>query len=259
MTTFKDFFTQHLQPKQHNQQMNQQLSTELTAYQLACDRMIDFYRENQGMFQEYLSEPRQPSERKAFIKDIYERLNYTANTTINQLSTQGAILYRGISAESEYDIQKYTQDFSTGEVVFGKKASLHGTGIYMTTNKQEALKYAKYHVDCGSIIQCLMTDDVKIANCEQLETDKEAVLSLMISQNQDNRDILRYTNLLEDNGVFAAIAGYDAINIPEKEYMLVLNRGALFVEDIRYHIHEQEYSQEEFENLMNSQEFEFDR
>lgn len=204
-------------------------------HQQACDVMITFYRANEDMFKSYFSEYREPDERKALIKEIYNRLNYTGNTTINKPRASDVCLYRGIRAETEQDIQQYSKDFSTGEVVFGKKASLHGTGIYMATNEQVALKYATYNANYGAMIKCEMADDIKIANCDQLMKDKETVLALMIKQNADDRNILMYSNLLNDNGVFAAIVGYDAINIPEKEYMLVLNREKLFVDGIDYY------------------------
>lgn len=226
-------------------------------YQRACNQMVDFYRANESRFKEYFSEYREPNERKAFIKEIYGMLNYTAETASPQYNPNNTFLYRGLSANDVQDIGQYTNDFSNGQVVFGKKAQLHGTGIYMTTNPDIAIKYATYGGPCGSIIQCETSDKIKMANSEQLLKDKEEVLKLMISQNKDDIGVLSYSNLLSDNGVFAAIAGYDAINIPEKDYVLILNRGSIAVDDISYYKDGQQYTVEEFEEQFLQEEIEF--
>lgn len=226
-------------------------------YQRACNQMVDFYRKYEDRFTEYFSEPREPSERKEFIKEIYGLLNYTAPTALPQHHQSDMTLYRGLSADDTQDIYQYTNDFSTGDVVFGKKAQLHGIGIYMTTNENVALKYATYGGPCGSILRCEPIENIKLANSEQLMADKEEVLKLMISQNQDDRGVLMYSNFLSDNGVFASIAGYDAINIPEKDYVLILNRGSIAVDDISYYKDGQQYTAEEFEEQFLQEEIEF--
>ena len=67
----------------------------------------------------------------------------------------------------------------------------------------------------------------------------------MCSQNQDDPNVLMYSNFLNDNGVFASIFGYDGINIPEKDYELVLNRSGIAVDEISYYREGQEISQDD--------------
>ena len=223
-------------------------SQHLRGYQLlAYEKLMDFYRNNQEMFDQYFGIMRTPSERKAFIRDVYDVLNYTQPTSLPQYNTNGLILYRGLIAENAQDIQHYTSSLIDGEVVFGKKAQLHGTGIYMTTNENVAMKYAVNGDEYGSIVQCESAEGIKLADSAQLTVDKEAILEFMSSQNQDDRNILMYSNFLNDNGVFASVIGYDAINIPEKDYILVLNRGSIAVDGVSYYRDGQEISQDDLE------------
>ena len=221
-------------------------SQKVSPYQQeACDKLLDFYRNNQDVFDQYFSIMRTPSERKEFIKEVYGLLHYTDATSSTINAGHGMTLYRGLIAENPQDIQDYTNGLIDGEVVFGKKAQLHGTGIYMTTNENIAMKYAMNGGEYGSIVRCESVDGIKMADSAQLTADREAVLQLMCSQNQDDRNILMYSNFLNDNGVFASIIGYDAINIPEKDYVLVLNRGSIAVDGIAYYREGQEISQDD--------------
>lgn len=70
----------------------------------------------------------------------------------------------------------------------------------------------------------------------------------MSSQNQDDRNVLMFANFLDDNGVFAAVVGYDAIHVQEKEYMLVLNRSSIAVDGIAYYREGQECNLEDLEH-----------
>ena len=47
-------------------------------YQRACNQIVDFYRKYDDRFTEYFSEPREPSERKEFIKEMVIK-NYNKN------------------------------------------------------------------------------------------------------------------------------------------------------------------------------------
>lgn len=218
---------------------------QISGYQLlAYDKLMDFYRNNQSMFDDYFSTMRTPSERKDFIKDVYSALHYTDPTSPPQ-HNNGLTLYRGLVAQNAQDIQNYTSSLVDGEVVFGKKAQLHGTGIYMTTNADVAMKYAMHGGEYGSIVQCETVGGMTLADGAQLTADKEAILKLMCSQNQDDPNVLMYSNFLNDNGVFASIIGYDGINIPEKDYVLVLNRGSIAVDEISYYREGQEISQDD--------------
>ena len=65
-----------------------------------------------------------------------------------------------------------------------------------------------------------------------------------------------YSNFLNDNGVFASIIGYDGINIPEKDYVLVLNRGSIAVDEISYYREGQEISQDDLNYDLQAEDIE---
>jgi hypothetical protein len=197
------------------------------------EKLRAFYQENESVFNSYFSIEHDQRDKKEFIRQIYGLLHYDQST--RQHTASNITLYRGLRAETAQDIINYTEGFSNGPLVFGQKASLHGTGIYMSTELDTANKYAKYNSDFGATITCQMSDQCKIIDESELTTIKDSVLRFM---RQDNPDVnmINYINLLEDSGVFAAVTGYDAINIPDKNYVLVLNREVLDIENISYYI-----------------------
>ena len=82
-------------------------TSQISGYQLlAYDKLMDFYRNNQEMFDNYFSIMRTPSERKDFIKDVYSVLHYTDPTSFPQ-HNHGLTLYRGLVAQNAQDIQSY--------------------------------------------------------------------------------------------------------------------------------------------------------
>ena len=93
------------QPELHSQ------VPQISGYQLlAYDKLMDFYRNNQSMFDDYFSTMRTPSERKDFIKDVYSALHYTDPTSPPQ-HNNGLTLYRGLVAQNAQDIQNYTSSY----------------------------------------------------------------------------------------------------------------------------------------------------
>lgn len=229
---FKRFW-QKLQTQELNNAVAQEINN---PNQELCDNLVDFYRQHQEMFQSYFDRDCDQRDKKEFIKEVYRELDYTGDTMREKPTTSSATLYRGIRADSETEIKQYAEGFSDGEIVFGKKASLHGTGIYMSINEETAKKYATYDSSYGAMIKCEMSGEAKVINDGDLMQIKNDTLSIMRRNHQDP-GVQQYAGFLElDNGAFAAIAGYDAINIPNKGYTLVLNRNKLFVEGIDYYI-----------------------
>ena len=197
------------------------------------EKLRAFYQENESVFNSYFSIEHDQRDKKEFIRQIYGLLHYDQST--RQHTVSNMTLYRGLRAETAQDIINYTEGFSNGPLVFGQKASLHGTGIYMSTELDTANKYAKYNSDFGSTIACQMSGQCKMIDESKLTEMKESVLGFMRLSPPDE-NFVNYINLLEDNGVFAAITGYDAVNIPDKNYVLILNRGVLAVENVSYYI-----------------------
>lgn len=198
-------------------------------------KLMEFYFNYQDIIDKTLKDDITQKEKKDLIKTIYEQIKYTNIPTLEMPSKETSIdLYRGINADSEESIKKYASDFSNGEVFFGKNASIYGTGIYMSTNASETFKYATYFDNpYGAIINCKIDNKVNIIEYEELVKIKDRVLEI-INEKYKNHSIKRYSELLEDCGLFASILGYDAIRVKEKDYVIILNREKLFVSDINY-------------------------
>jgi hypothetical protein len=197
------------------------------------DQLMDFYSKNSNMFEQSLSADMSQKDKKALIKSVYDQIGYTGLPSgASQSDSSDIHVYRGISANSEADINKFTNEFVNGEVFFGKNASIYGTGIYMCSNKDTPIQYAtSFDNEYGAVIHGSMSSSCRIVDINELQEMKDMALSSIRQMHTDD-GVQRYCDLLEDNGLFAAVAGYDAINIPEKEYVVVLNRGQLEVNDI---------------------------
>lgn len=198
-------------------------------------KLMEFYFEYQDIIDKYLTEEITQQDKKQLIKMIYEKIKYTSIPSLeNPIKEDSIDVYRGINAESEESIKKYADDFSNGEVFFGKNASIYGTGIYMSTNASEIVKYATYFDNpYGAVINCKINKNINIIEYETLEKTKDRILE-MINKKYKNQSIKRYSVILEDPGLFASILGYDAIRVTEKDYIIILNREKLFVDHVDY-------------------------
>jgi len=198
-------------------------------------KLMEFYFEYRDLIDKHLKEGMNQKEKKELIKIIYEKIKYTNIPSLENPRKEESIdVYRGINAENEESIKKYADDFSSGEVFFGKNASIYGTGIYMSTNASETMKYATYFNNpYGAVINCKINKNINIIEYEVLEKTKDKILK-MINKKYKNQGIKRYSEILEDPGLFASILGYDAIRVAEKDYIIILNREKLFVSSVDY-------------------------
>ena len=64
-------------------------------------------------------------------------------------------------------------------------------------------------------------------------------------KNSYKNNINNFTNILEDDGALAAILGYDAILVREKNYIIILNRSKLVINDTNLY--------EQLDNLNSNQ------
>lgn len=178
------------------------------------------------------------SEKRDIIKKVYEILHY--NDIPKLLSTLGSnlenyiIIYRGISASDSEDLKKYVNQFIYGDVFYGGRASLYGTGIYtvICNDSNVAQKYASdgNANNNGIVIESRLDKECKIIQYRELEHMKDVIFDKM--RKMYKKDIEKFLAVLDDDGVLAAILGYDAIYVEEKGYVVVLNRTKMIVNDI---------------------------
>ena len=194
---------------------------------LESKRLLDFYNDNKNLFGDFET----VSERKKIVKEIYDILKYTGKPgVISKSSKPGISVYRGISADDVETLKAFSSQFVDGEAFYGKNASIYGTGIYTVVgdNKDVAYKYATegYTTDNGIVIEGKLDGDARIIKIEDLYKIKETALEKLKTYPALNI----FLKVLEDDGAFAAILGYQAIYVEDKKYMVILDRTQLAID-----------------------------
>ena len=89
----------------------------------------------------------------------------------------GITVYRGISASDNDVLKKYVNEFINGDVFYGGRASIYGTGIYTVVgeNLGVASKYANDGGinNCGIVIESKLQKDSKIIKYSEIEQIKD--------------------------------------------------------------------------------------
>lgn len=168
------------------------------------------------------------SERNKKIMEIFEALNYNNPPSIEENTNDLRTVYRGISAPDEETLNKYIYQFLYGDNFFGGKASIYGTGIYTYTAKNENTEsYATNGglSSNGIILEIKIPNDenvVSYANLSKIQASLVPRLTKII-------DNPKFIELLENYGVLASILKYDAIYVEDKEYLVIMNRSKLIM------------------------------
>lgn len=177
-------------------------------------------------------------EKREIIKNIYNILHYDnlpkVYSMLESAVQDGISIYRGISADSNDELKKYVNQFINGDVFYGGRASIYGTGIYTVVgeNLSVASKYASDGGtnNCGIVIESKLQKDSKIIKSSEISEIRNFIfknIRKMYKQGTEN-----FLSILEDDGALAAIIGYDVIYVEEKNYMVVLNREKMIINDI---------------------------
>lgn len=202
------------------------------ANEVEIEELVDFYKNHKDIFVPFSSQ----KERREIIKKIYNIFKFDSqpqlNTKIKFGVVNGPVVHRGISADSKEELISYINMFINGDVFYGGRASIYGTGIYTITGEDyiEARKYATAGLtsDIGIVITSVLTDDAEIITSKEVNDIRDAIFD-RIRKTYEGLD--NYLNVLEDDGALAAILGYDAIYVEDKKYIVVLNRSKLIVFD----------------------------
>ena len=199
------------------------------ANEMEIEELVDFYNKHKDVFVPFSSQ----NERREIIKKIYNIFKFDSqpqlNTKIKFGVVNGPVVHRGISANSKEELISYINMFIKGDVFYKDS---YGTGIYTITGDDyvEARKYATNALtsDIGIVITSVLIDDAKIITSKEVNEIRDAIFD-RIRKEYDGLD--NYLKVLEDDGALAAILGYDAIYVKEKEYIVILNRSKLIVFD----------------------------
>lgn len=176
-------------------------------------------------------------EKRKIISNLFKRLNYDGAPELYstyKCRDNGMIIYRVISADNPNLLKEYVNDFLNGDIFFGGKGAIYGTGIYTVIgDKKIASDYSsnKDTSNCGIILECKILDDTKIIEYDEIEKIRDFLIKKLKNAYKGNID--NFISLLDvDDGVLSAALGYDAIHVNKKNYLVVLNRSKLIVNDI---------------------------
>ena len=76
-----------------------------------------------------------------------------------------------------------------------------------------------------------MLDNTKIIEYDKIEEIRDFLIK-NLKRVYKNNNMDNFISLLDDDGVLSAILGYDAIHVNKKNYLVVLNRGKIIINDI---------------------------
>lgn len=204
------------------------------------ETIVKFYVQNRSSLGSYFNKNMTQEHKRIVIKKIYDILNYSIKPRIKsdmQIQNNDTIkVYRGISASNEEKLKEYIEEFINGDMFLGGRASIYGTGIYTCCGSENSVAN-DYATDGninsnGIIIESEISNDMKIESYEHLEQLQEKIIPILQRKYVDNEEFQQYLDVLSNTGVFSAILGIDAIYVQEKEYMVILNRGKMIVNDI---------------------------
>ena len=190
-----------------------------------------FYENNKNLFVNIISNQK---EKRKITSKIYNLMGFSEKPTLSDNQEEfinNQKLYRGISAENNELLCQYINEFINGAPFYGGRASIYGTGIYTVIGNDSnvANKYASdgNTNDCGIIIESILSEDSKVIEYSKIDSIREKIINRL--RKLYSNEIINFLEILQDDGLFSAILGYDAIFVEDKNYMVVLNRQKIIV------------------------------
>ena len=173
---------------------------------------------------------------------LNEILGYDSKPTLvskekfEELATNSKLgkLYRGVSAESKEDAEKYVNEFKNGRLYAGK--GVYGNGTYAAYGEKGLkLVNANYTNENGKVMTMLLDNDAKVVKYSEIFEMKQKELRELT--NNDISNEFRMAILMND-GYYASIKGYDAIILDDvmaelnnQPYVVILNRGKVIMNE----------------------------
>lgn len=193
-----------------------------------------FYEANKDIFKDFEN----LHEKREVIKRIYKILNYDRlpqlESTSKSEKNKGLPIYRGISAKNYDELKEYINQFLKGDIFYGGRASIYGTGIYTVVGEESSVA-ENYASDgdtnnIGIVIEIKMSSNSRIIDYNMIQGIRNFAFEQL--RKMYNKKVEKYISFLEDDGVLASLLGYDAIIVKEKRYIVVLNRTKMIINDI---------------------------
>lgn len=167
---------------------------------------------------------------------VARRLNYDALPQVvtsdifakMEKESPVGVLYRGISADTKEKATQYAAEFMRGKMYAGK-SYVYGSGTYFSPDRSEAGKYDNQ----GVMLKAALSKDAKVAKYEDIIKEYSSTGADVARQKKgDNTEA--WEDILSSAGEFAAIKGYDAIDMDGafgQNHVIVLNRGKVVIEE----------------------------
>lgn len=143
-------------------------------------------------------------------------------------------LYRGISADSNNEAEKYINEFKNGKLYAGK--GVYGNGTYVAYGEKGFnIVNTNYTNENGKIMTMLLNDDAKTIKYSEIFKMNQKELKELV-ENEVSKEF--EMAVLRDIGYYASIKGYDAIILDEfmaemnnQPYIVILNRGKVIISE----------------------------
>ena len=148
-----------------------------------------------------------------------------------KLSKFNKVLYRGVADTENITAKQLNHEFKYGALKYGDGRTIYGRGIYSTFTKETAEFYAydAYSDGGGELLEMILSPDAKRISFKDIIEQWEN--SGVHTKKVEDRTI--FEDFIGDVGNFAALKGYDAIDVDSfqkgHDYVVILNRGALIV------------------------------
>lgn len=143
-------------------------------------------------------------------------------------------IWRGVNQEKKGE---FTESFRSGEYFAGE--GVYGNGIYTATGEDAKRLAALYSPgEYGAVMRMAIDKDAKVISYGELKTlmDNEIKKIKLDLDNEKAFFESKVTrDILSDPGRFAAINGYDAIEVEGQGQFIVLNRKALYIQNKDYY------------------------
>jgi len=216
---------------------------------------------------DYLSQELNALHEDIVLQDMAKEVGFDKKPTLLSKEEMDAYiqqgnkeLFRGIGGR-QGEAETYVEQFKTGEYFAGK--GVYGNGIY-TAYGEDGMEVAKQFAGGveKNVLRISLKKDAKIISHDALiemqkleftalqeeeralrrkarkeadriydETGDDDKVEMFLKEAAKKwEETERYRRVLADPGRYALYKGYDAIDIPSSRFMLVLNRGKVFVQ-----------------------------
>lgn len=182
-------------------------------------------------------------------KEFYDKIGYgekpskVSEAEFEKLAKESkyGVLERGYRGSSEEQIQDYMNQFKDGDLYIGMQRGF-GAGTYFGYGKDAHATAHRYgQQNDKNILKATIDKNAKVVDSFDLQAkrneynQKAITKALELDKQGKHEEASKYFNkmnkIMVDDGVFAASLGYDAIDVKDAGYIVILNRKRVYVSE----------------------------